>query len=61
MLQKVFTFQGIDVIITPVIPKSWQFWKKVKFQVEYDRDEVRRRGVNEGALISEIKNFISEN
>lgn len=57
---RVFTFQEVDVIITPIVPKCWQFWVPVKFKVEYDQAEVERLGVNHGALVSEIQKFISE-
>lgn len=57
---KVFTFQDIDVIITPIVPKRWQFWKPVKFQVEYDHAEAEQMGVSHDALMFEIQQFIKE-
>ena len=60
MSPKVFTFQGVDVIITPVVPKCWQIWKSVKFKVEYDFKEAERQGVSHDALALEIQKFIKE-
>lgn len=57
---RVFTFYGCDVIITPIVPKCWQFWKAVKFQVEYDQAELDKAGVNPAEFNEAIKKFIEE-
>ena len=55
----VFTFDGVDVIITPVVKNKW-FKETVTFEINYDKDDLALVGVSEDALKAKIQTFMRE-
>jgi hypothetical protein len=60
MKPQVFTIAGVDVIITPVEEKHWFRENTVRFEIQYDKDDLALVGISEDALKVEIQHFMNE-
>jgi hypothetical protein len=60
MEPQVFTILGIDVIITPVEEKQRFRENTVRFEIQYDKDDLALEGISEDALKAKIHTFMNE-